>query len=82
MADVDARPHSPLRRAFGAIVIAVVCFVLLWWAVFTATTAALIAVGIGVAAWAMAGVSEFIEGVVSAIGAVLAAIAAVFTIFS
>lgn len=82
MADVDARPHSPLRRAFGAIVIGFVCFVLLWWAVFSAVTAALVAVGVGVVVWAMAGVSEVIEAVVSAIGAVLAAIAAVFTIFS
>jgi hypothetical protein len=79
----DPRPRSgPLRRGLGAAALALVLFGLLWYTVFSAVTAALVASGGTVVLLAGASVSDIVETVFEAIAnallAVLAAIAAVF----
>ncbi len=90
MAETDPRPRHPARRALGALVIGLFAFVALWWLVFSAVTAALVAAGLGVVAFAAGAASDLIDGVVEAIGAAIGAIlaviaaafAAIFSIFS
>jgi hypothetical protein len=79
----DAQPKSGIaRRIAGAAVIAAVVFGLLWYTIFNAVTAALVASGGTVVLLAGASASDTLETVFEMISnvllAILAAIAAVF----
>lgn len=86
----DAPPRRPARRILGALVVGLVGFALLWMLVFSAATAALVATGLGVAAWGGGAAWDPLESVLEAmgeaIGAILAmiaaALAAIVSIFS
>lgn len=79
----EPRPRSgPLRRMLAAAALTLVLFGLLWYTVFSAVTAALVASGGTVVLVAGASLSDAVEMIFEAIAnallAVLAVIAAVF----
>lgn len=90
MAEAGAPSKNPVRRVFGALVIGLFAFALLWWLVFSATMAALVATGLGAVAWGAGAASDLIDGLLEAIGEAIGAVvagivavfAAIFSIFS